>query len=351
MRGEDPVRREATPGASSTEGKIGEIYVIGVDPAFQGLGLGSELTLAGLESLHDRGALEGMLYVDGDNRRPRRCTGGSGSRSPAATAPIAPQSNPRSPHADDDDGPRSRTPTTSLDELPRWSVADLHESLESRSFLASMEQAGADVERIVVSFDRLGIRAIDPRVPTADDGRAADEAITAYNDVADQFELLEAYVYATVSTDSFNEQAQALLSQLEQMMAGLRPLVARLADWVHALHEGGSGPTRWRRSAKPPASTVDRCCASPPVRRTRCRSWRRALRPARHRRLVGLGRLQSDVTSQLTAEVSFPDGTTERLPMPAVRGLATHGDPLVRRRRTPPSAKRGLGLPSRAPPR
>ncbi len=49
-------------------GQVGEIYVIGVDPAFQGLGLGSELTLAGLESLHDRGAVEGMLYVDGDNR-------------------------------------------------------------------------------------------------------------------------------------------------------------------------------------------------------------------------------------------------------------------------------------------
>jgi hypothetical protein len=79
------------------------------------------------------------------------------------------------------------TTDSSLDELPRWSVADLHESLESRSFLASMEQAGADVDRIVAAFDRLGVRAVDPRSPTADDGRAADEVIAAYNDVADQF--------------------------------------------------------------------------------------------------------------------------------------------------------------------
>lgn len=47
---------------------LGEIYVIGVDPAFQGLGLGPQLTLAGLESIADRGVTTGMLFVDGDNQ-------------------------------------------------------------------------------------------------------------------------------------------------------------------------------------------------------------------------------------------------------------------------------------------
>jgi mycothiol synthase len=46
---------------------LGEIYVIGVDPDFQGLGLGKSLTMAGLESLGRRGAPVGMLYVDDDN--------------------------------------------------------------------------------------------------------------------------------------------------------------------------------------------------------------------------------------------------------------------------------------------
>ncbi len=47
---------------------LGEIYVIGVDPDFQGLGLGRQLTLAGLESIADRGVETGMLYVDEANR-------------------------------------------------------------------------------------------------------------------------------------------------------------------------------------------------------------------------------------------------------------------------------------------
>jgi mycothiol synthase len=46
---------------------LGEIYVIAVDPDFQGLGLGSQLTLAGLASIAARGITVGMLYVDGGN--------------------------------------------------------------------------------------------------------------------------------------------------------------------------------------------------------------------------------------------------------------------------------------------
>jgi mycothiol synthase len=46
---------------------LGEIYVIGIDPDFQGLGLGRELTLAGLDSIADRRIDVGMLYVDGAN--------------------------------------------------------------------------------------------------------------------------------------------------------------------------------------------------------------------------------------------------------------------------------------------
>jgi mycothiol synthase len=50
-----------------TDPPLGEIYVIGVDPDFQGLGLGRELTLAGLDSIARRGVKFGMLYVDAAN--------------------------------------------------------------------------------------------------------------------------------------------------------------------------------------------------------------------------------------------------------------------------------------------
>ena len=37
------------------------------------------------------------------------------------------------------------TTETDVTELPRWSVADVHESLESRSFNEAMERVGAEV--------------------------------------------------------------------------------------------------------------------------------------------------------------------------------------------------------------
>jgi mycothiol synthase len=52
--------------------QLGEIYVIAVDPDFQGLGLGRQLMLAGLAFLCGRGVGTAMLYVDHDNEAARR---------------------------------------------------------------------------------------------------------------------------------------------------------------------------------------------------------------------------------------------------------------------------------------
>ncbi|WP_314149255.1 mycothiol synthase [uncultured Leifsonia sp.] len=47
--------------------RTGEVYVLGVDPAFSGRGLGRVLLMAGLARLRERGLATATLYVEGDN--------------------------------------------------------------------------------------------------------------------------------------------------------------------------------------------------------------------------------------------------------------------------------------------
>ena len=54
--------------AGQTGGPVaGEVYVVGVDPDYQGRGLGRAVTLLGLQHLRNVGVETATLYVDGDN--------------------------------------------------------------------------------------------------------------------------------------------------------------------------------------------------------------------------------------------------------------------------------------------
>ena len=218
---------------------------------------------------------------------------------------------------------------TATENLPLWSVADVHESLTSRSFVDALERVGADVGRLESLYDELGIRALpDGGSPTVDaeTGVRLDRAIRDFNTVVAQTEILEAYVYANVATNTRDETAQALLSEIEVAGSRITPLLARLADFVcdHDVDALSAVSTEARDHLGPLMRLAERSEHQmdeseeglyAELSTTGSSAW---------------GRLQGDITSQLTADVHLPSGT-KRMPMPAVRGLATDSDVAVRK--------------------
>ncbi|WP_121256226.1 mycothiol synthase [Nocardioides ferulae] len=66
--------------------ELGEVYVVGIDPAAQGRGLGRVLTAAGLAHLARAGVREVLLYVEADNAPAVRLYSGLGfTHAPADT--------------------------------------------------------------------------------------------------------------------------------------------------------------------------------------------------------------------------------------------------------------------------
>ena len=216
--------------------------------------------------------------------------------------------------------------STHEESLPRWSVADVHESFDARSFTDSMERLGASITRLEALFEEHDIRATTPRPPSAADGAAADAAIGAFNSTVEESEILLSYVYATVSTDSRHERAQGLLSELENLDAKVSPLLARLADWVASLgaRELALVSTQAKEHLGPLLRLQDR------AEHQMSESEEGLYAELSTTGSSAWGRLHGDLTSQLSTDVNLPSGT-KTMPMAAVRGLATDPDPAVRK--------------------
>lgn len=220
------------------------------------------------------------------------------------------------------------TPAAPLDdELPRWSVADVHESLEARSFREAMELHQASTARLEALFEQHGIRAIAPRAVTADDGRHADEALRALNEFNGHSDITEATIYAFLTTDTFDEKAEATMGEFSMTSARVRPLVARLAEWVKAL--GVDALATVSTEVAEHHGPLERLAA-------RAEHQMSEGEEGLYAELATTGsaaweQLQGIVTSQLTATVPMPDGTTPEMPMAAIRGLASHADAAVRK--------------------
>ena len=113
----------------------------------------------------------------------------------------------------------------------------------------------------------------------------------------------------------------------EMVEARRRPLMARLAEWLKSL--GVEELAAVSTEVAEHRGTLDRLAERAERQMTEAEE-------SLYAELVGSGssawaQLQGTVTSQLTATVHMPDGTSVEHPMTVVRGMATHEDAEVRK--------------------
>lgn len=217
--------------------------------------------------------------------------------------------------------------TTSIDKLPRWDLSVFFPAVDSPELRAAIEQLIVDIDGLVAAVTALAADMTGGNALTDDQVHAIDALIYRFNALLDEYETIEAYLYGFIATDSRDDDAQALHSELEQRALPLNKVYPVLISWVGTID-------------------LDDLIARSVVARDHAFTLRRYQVMSRHLmstaeeqlaaelHLSGGSaweKLHSNVTSQL--EVTFEqDGETRLIPMSDLRNLAYDQDRDVRRR-------------------
>ncbi|MBB6098563.1 pepF/M3 family oligoendopeptidase [Deinobacterium chartae] len=204
--------------------------------------------------------------------------------------------------------------------LPTWDPTSLFPGLEAPEFQQAFDRAIADLNVLEEAFDRLDIRAGGS---TENAAAKLEQVVAQWNALQEQLVTLRGFVQMYVTTDSRNTVAQGRSSELNNRTVRLSQLSTRLSAWAGNLD-------------------LEAVLAEAPGLKDYALMLRKQQVAAQHQMspqeeelasLLNLSggsawaKLHGNVTSQL--EVPYgPEG--QRLPMPAVRNLASDPDPAVR---------------------
>ncbi|MBM3318020.1 MAG: M3 family oligoendopeptidase [Candidatus Eisenbacteria bacterium] len=220
--------------------------------------------------------------------------------------------------------------TAATEQLPRWDLTNVYSGLEADDFMAAFRQAQSELAGLEAFVQEHAVGRLD--APPDDAAPAAailEELLGRLNALLRLYGTLEAYVYAFVTTDSYNQLAARRMSEIEQLELRLKKVRVRLEAWV-----GSLAPVLERVCERSPAAREHQAVLAEMADQSRYLMPPPLEDLAAELQLSGGGvmwKLQGNVTSKLKAPMER-DGRTQMLPMTVIRNLATDPDEGVRRR-------------------
>ena len=217
-----------------------------------------------------------------------------------------------------------------LGDLPRWDLSNVYPALDSDELKRDIAAVPAQLNELTEFMDEFGMRKGEP-INAATTHAALDGYLQRANGLMRRYYTIGAYIRSFVTTDSFNETARRMLSQIEPTGVQLQQINTRFDAWLGtlggaldaAIAQGGETNSHafyLRESAEQSKylmSEAEENLASD-LSLSGANAW---------------GKLQGTVTSQLTVSFARGDGKAETLPMPALINVMQHDpDAGVRKR-------------------
>jgi pepF/M3 family oligoendopeptidase len=216
------------------------------------------------------------------------------------------------------------------EKLPKWDMSNVYSAIDGDDFkkdFDKVEKYLAEIEA-VIEKNKVG-RLEAPPTDIKETAKIIDELIDLFNKVIYIYSTLEAFVYAFVTTNSYDQPPARKLSELEQVQVRMQKQFVRFQAWA-----GSLGDSFEKILVYAPMAAEHKVGLLEYIEQSKYLMDTKLEDLAAELQLSGSGvmwKLQGTVTSQLKAPVER-DGKIEELPMTVIRNLAMDPDGDIRKK-------------------
>lgn len=211
---------------------------------------------------------------------------------------------------------------------PRWDLSNVYAGLESPALAEDIKWVKSETTALRKYYQE-SLSKVDTGSTLEVINQAISSMVEKINTLMEKADTIEAYIHSFISTDSFNQDANRMSSQFDQVMVEIQKVSVLLEAWVGQFKDhlpavlalGGSAGdhafpvTEIAEQSQYLMSEVEEVLSSE-LSLSGSNAW---------------SKLQGTVTSQKTVDFEL-DGEVKTLPMPALINLYSHPDENVRKR-------------------
>ena len=211
---------------------------------------------------------------------------------------------------------------------PRWDLANVYSGLGSPALAEDIEWVKSATTAIRDHFQQ-SLSVVDTDSPPETINHAISSMVEKMNTLIEKAETIEAYFHSFISTDSYNQEANRMSSQFDQVMVEIQKVTVLLEAWIGQFKDqlpvvfelgGSAGEHAFplmeiAEQSQYMMSEAEEVLSSE-LSLSGSNAW---------------SKLQGTVTSQKTVDFEL-EGETKTLPMPALINLYSHPDEDVRKR-------------------